>query len=156
LIRFSRALAVGQRGPVGPQADSSSGRISITVSHFAIGGVVVNHGVHVSGADSEKQTWLTESAPILTTPPIRLGNDADAEAGGFEGSAQNGHGETRMINVGIARNKDDIQLVPATLPRLFHRHRQRDSCRRGWLSGPFERFQTHALFFGGVDDGEIH
>ena len=46
---LSRALAIGERGTVGPSADLAVRRIGVVVAHLSIGSVVVDHRIHVAG-----------------------------------------------------------------------------------------------------------
>ena len=55
--------------------------------------------------------------------PIGLADDADSEARRFEHPAENRHREARVIDVGIAGHKDDVEFFPTALASLGHRHR---------------------------------
>ena len=57
--------------------------------------------------------------------PIGLRHHADPKPGRFEQAAQQGHGETRMVNVGIARDEHHIDRIPTPPVHLVGRHRQR-------------------------------
>ena len=114
LVRLAGALAVGQRAAVGAAADAPAGAVGIVVAHFAVGGVVVDHRIHVAGADGEEQPRLAEGAPRLARMPIGLAEDGDAEAFVFQQAAEQRHGETGMIDVGIAGDEDDVD---ASQPR---------------------------------------
>ena len=58
-------------------------------------------------------------------PPVGLADDAHAKPGRFQHAAQNRHREARMIDVGVAGDEHDVDLVPAASLCLVHRHRQR-------------------------------
>ena len=60
LVRFAGALAIGQRRAIGSQADAAAGRIGVVVADLAIGRVVIDHRVHVAGADREEQSRPAE------------------------------------------------------------------------------------------------
>jgi hypothetical protein len=45
--------------------------------------------------------------------PVRLADDADAEALRFEQPADQRHAEAGMVDVGVAGDEDDVALVPA-------------------------------------------
>lgn len=65
--------------------------------------------------------WLHE---VVFRAPVRLRDDADAEALGFQQAADDGHAEGRVIDVGITGDDDDVATVPAELIHLFPAHRQ--------------------------------
>ena len=109
-------LAVGNRRPVGPQADPAAGRIGVVVADLLVGRVVVDHAVHVAGTDAEKQPGRPELPPGLGTSPVGLAQDRDPIAGRLEHPAQDAHRESRMVDVGVARDEEDVDRVPP--PRL--------------------------------------
>ena len=49
--------------------------------------------------------------------PVRLGEDGDPETGCLENPAENGHGETGVIDISVAGDKDHVGSVP---PSLLH------------------------------------
>ena len=64
--------------------------------------------------------------------PIGLGDDADAEAAALEETADQRTAERRVIDVGVAADDQDVELVPAAGVHLRARGRQvRRSCRAG-------------------------
>ena len=118
-------LAVGQRGPVGPQADPAAGRIGVVVADFLVGGVVVDQRVHVAGADGEEQPRPAELPPRFAGVPVGLAEDGDAKAGRFQHAVQDRHGEAGMIDVGVAGDEDDVDAVPAARRHLGGGHRRK-------------------------------
>ena len=86
--RLARALAVGNRGAIGPQADPAAGRIGVVVADLLVGRVMVDHAVHVAGADAEEQPGPAELPPGVGTPPVGLAQDRDPKPGRFEHPAQ--------------------------------------------------------------------
>jgi hypothetical protein len=83
---------------------------------------VVDHRVHVARADPEEEPRAAEPPPIIDLLPIRLADDAHAESGGFEHAAQDCHREAGMVDVGVARDEDDVELVPAAAAGFGHGH----------------------------------
>ena len=77
--RLAGALAVGNRRAVGPQADLAAGRIGVVVAYFLVGRVMVDHAVHVAGADAEEQPGPAELPPGLGTSPVGLAQDRRPE-----------------------------------------------------------------------------
>ena len=86
---------------------------------------MVDHRVHVAGADGEEEPRPAESPPVVSGPPVRLGYDADPEAGRFEHPAEDRHGEARVVDVGVAGHEDDVGLAPATMSHFHHGHGER-------------------------------
>ena len=130
-IRLARALAVGERGAVGAQPNAPAGGVGIVVTHLPVGGVVVDHGIHVAGADGKEQTRGPEGAPRFGAPPIRLAQHPDAKAGALQHPGEDRHSEARVINVGIAGDEDDVDRLPPPRFHLRAAHRQR---QRIWRS----------------------
>ena len=79
-VRLAGPLAVGEGRPIGAAADATARTVGIVVADFAIGGVVVDHRVHVAGADGEEQPRPTERAPRFAAVPIGLAENGDAKA----------------------------------------------------------------------------
>ena len=68
----------------------------------------------VSGADAEEEARGTELFEVAEiAPPIRLGNDGDTQTLCLQSPSDYCRAERRMIHVGIAAEKDDIQVIPA-------------------------------------------
>ena len=116
--RLAGTLAVGDRGPVGPQADPAAGTVGVVVADLLVGRVVVDHAVHVAGADAEEQPRPAELPPGLGASPVGLAENRDPKPGRLQHPAQDPHRERRMIDVGVARDEDDVDIVPA--PARLH------------------------------------
>ena len=106
-------LAVGHGRAVGPQADPAAGAVGVVVADLLVGRVVVDHAVHVPGADAEEQARPAELPPGLGAPPVGLAEDRHPEPGRLQHPAEDPHRERRVIDVGVARDEDDVDLVPA-------------------------------------------
>ena len=90
------------------------------------------------GADGEEQSRPAKRLPSLAILPIGLADDAHPKAIGFEQPAQQGHGETRMVDIRVAGDEYDVDLIPAACQGFGLRHRQRrrgDGPRLGRLIG---------------------
>lgn len=85
---------------------------------------MVDHAVHIASADCEEETRSSEALPIVAGLPVGLADDADAVSGGFEDTTQDRHGKARVIDVGVAGHKHDIEFVPAASLGLGHGHGQ--------------------------------
>ena len=72
-----------------------SGRVGIVAAHAPVRGVAVHHRVHVAGGHAEEQVGPAERGEGLGAVPVRLGDDADAEALGLQHPADDRHAEAR-------------------------------------------------------------
>lgn len=61
--------------------------------------IVVNHGVHVAGADEKAQAWLAEHGDAGGIGPVGLTDDAHLVAVCVEYAADDGHAKARMVHV---------------------------------------------------------
>jgi len=64
--------------------------------------------------------------------PVGLRQDAHLEALGFQQSPDDGHAETRMVDIRIAGDDDDVAPLPAERRHLGSRRREEGS---GWRRG---------------------
>jgi len=122
--RFTHTLRINDHRAVRPLASLAAGRVRIVAADAAIRGVTVHHRIHVAGGDAEEQVGLAELFEVGGRAPVRLGDEADAEALRLEHAANDCHAETRMIDVGIAAHDDDVAAVPAERVHLLPRHGQ--------------------------------
>ena len=161
---LARALAIGNRGAIGPQADLAAGRIGVVVADLLVGRVMVDHAVHVAGADAEEQPGRPELPPGVGTPPVGLAQDRDAKPGRFEHPAQDPHRERRMVDVGIAGDEHDVNVVPPPrlhlgpagrqMRQLGHDHRQDRQHRRGHVGNRgWSRNKGRSLSASWVESG---
>ena len=100
-------------GIVGPKPRFAAGRIGVVAPEADVGRVVVDHRIHRPGRDAEEEprrTQLGEVAQVV--PPVGLRHDGHAVAFGFEQAADHCRAECRMVDVGVARKEDDVQLLP--------------------------------------------
>ena len=124
-IGFAGPLTVGQRGPVRPPPDAAVRAVGVVVADLAVGRVVIEHRVHVAGADGEAQPGPAEALPGPAGMPVGLAENGHAIALGLQQPAQQGHGEAGMIDVGVAADEDHVDGVPAAGPHFLRGHRQR-------------------------------
>ncbi|MNP27478.1 hypothetical protein D3C76_1203910 [compost metagenome] len=149
LVRLAAALAVDHAGAIRALAGQAARGIGVVGTDLLVGGVAVDHRVHVAGRDTEEQVRLAELHEVVFGLPVRLGNDAHAEALGFQQAADDGHAERRMVDVGIAGDDDDVAGIPAELIHLRPAHRQ--EWRRAETLGPELRIVEQRL--GGLHHG---
>ena len=121
---FFTALGVDQRGAVRAFARHVIRCVRIVMAQLTVGGITVDHRVHVAGGHAEEQVRFTQTHKVVFAVPVWLGDDPHAEALRFKHAAADGHTEARVVNVGIARDQNDIAAIPAQLVHLFPGHRQ--------------------------------
>ena len=98
----------------GAQVVATVGTVSVLGAKTASSGVFVHHGIHAPRGNAEPQAWTTEFLEIAEIAvPVGLRNDDHAQAFGFQYATDDSHAERGMIDVGIAREQDDIGLLPA-------------------------------------------
>ena len=69
---------------------------------------MAEHGVKAASADAAEQSRSAEAGDVFRRVPARLGNDADAVAVGFEQAAEERCAKGRVVDVGVARDEQDI------------------------------------------------
>ena len=146
-VGLARALRVDDHRAVGALAAVAAGRVGVVAAHPPVGGVAIDHRIHVAGGDAEEQARRAERAEGLGTVPVGLRDDADAQPLRLEHAADDRHAETRMIDVGIAGHDDDVALLPAERVHLRARHRQerrRPAVRTAAVRSGTERGQRDA------------
>src|SRR5580693_992562 len=107
----SRALRVDDHRAVGTPAALAARGIGIIAAYPLVGGVAIDHRIHVAGGDAKEQPRRTQGAEGLGAVPVRLRDDAHAQALRFEHAAHDGHAEARMIDIGVAGHDDDVALL---------------------------------------------
>ena len=108
LVGFLAALAVNQARAVRTFARHATRGVGVIGTDFLVGGVAVDHRVHVAGRDAEEQVRLAELHEVVFGLPVRLGNDPDAEALRLQQPADDRHAERRVVDVRITGDDDDV------------------------------------------------
>ena len=117
-------LRVDPDGIVGPKPRFAAGRIGVVAPEADVGRVVVDHRIHRPGGNAEEEprrAQLGEVAQVV--PPVGLRHDGHAVAFGFEQAADHCRAECRMVDVGVARKEDDVQLLPPACADFLYRGR---------------------------------
>ena len=91
----------------------AAGGIGVGVAAVLGHRIVVDHGVHVAGADEKAQARLTEHRDAGGVGPVGLADDAHFVAVRVEYAADDSHAKARMVHVGITADIDEVALVPA-------------------------------------------
>ena len=120
--RLAAALAVDGRRPVGPEPGAAARRVGVVAPRLPVRRVVVDHRVHVAGADAVEEPRPAQRAPRLDALPVGLGEDGDAVAQRLEPPPEDGHGERRVVDVGVAGDEHDVRRVDAARVELGAGH----------------------------------
>lgn len=113
LERLADEVAVDRDGSVGTAPLLATGGIGIGVAAVLGHRIVVDHGVHVAGADQKAQARLTEHRDAGGVGPVGLADDAHFVAVRVEDAADDGHTKAGVVHVGVAADVDKVALVPA-------------------------------------------
>ena len=114
-IELAQAVAVDDRRAFRPVAGLAARRIRVLMADLLGRRELVEQRIHVACRDEEAEPRLAEAVEILRTVPVRLRDDADLVAVLLEQAADDGRAEARMVDVGVARDEDEVELVPAAL-----------------------------------------
>ena len=106
-------VAVDRDGTVGAVSLLATGGIGVGVAAVLGHRIVVDHGVHVAGADEKAQARLAEHGDAGGVGPVGLADDAHLVAVRVEDAADDGHAKAGMVHVGVAADVDKVALVPA-------------------------------------------
>ena len=123
-IGFTQPLGIHDHASIGAPATLPAWRVRIIAAHPPIRGVAVDHGIHVAAGHSEEQARLAQGLEILGAAPVGLRDDANPKALRLQHAPDNGHTEARVIDIGVARDDDNVTLIPAESVHLGTGHRQ--------------------------------
>ena len=110
---FASTLCVNDDRTVRPLATFAVRRIGVVAAHATVRRIAVHHRVHVAGGDAEEQVRATKLRERIGTSPVRLSKNADPETLGFQQAPDERHAEAGVVDVGVARDKDDVAGIPA-------------------------------------------
>ena len=127
---LAAALAVDNGCPVGPLPAHVTRGIGVVTADLAVGGVAVDHGVHVARRHAPEQVGLAQRLEGLGALPVWLGNDAHPETLHFEHAPDHRHAKAGVVHIGIARDQHDVTTVPAQFVHLGPAHRQERRCTK--------------------------
>ena len=111
--RLADEIAIDRDGSVGPVAFLAARSIGVGVTTVLGHRIMVDHGVHVAGADQKAQARLAEHGNAGGVGPVGLADDAHLVAVCVEDAADDSHAKAGMIHVGVAADIDEVALVPA-------------------------------------------
>ncbi len=126
-VGFTAALRVDQHRTVGPFTCRCIRSIGIVGAYLAVGSVSVNHGIHIPRRDAEIEIGPAQHLERVSRHPFRLTDDADPETLRFEQAPYQGHAETRMVDISVAGDQNNVAAIPAERIHFGPRHRQNRS-----------------------------
>jgi len=120
--QFSFAVAankvrVGDAGPVRPPIVKTAGSKVVVFPELTGGGIIGHHRVYAAGTDRPEQFRLTQPGDVGVALQVRLTDDADAETVGDQPMSDDRTAVIGIVEVGVPRNKNDVQALPAS---FFH------------------------------------
>ena len=113
LKRLADEVAVDRDGTIGTAPLLATRGIGVGVAAVLGHRIVVDHGVHVAGADEKAQAWLAKHRDAGGVGPVGLTDNAHFVAVRVEDAADDGHTKARVVHVGVAADVDKVALVPA-------------------------------------------
>ena len=125
----SRQPGVDRHRPVGAPARLSSRSVGVVGPGPLVGRVVVDERVHRTRGDPHEQARTPQAKQVLRRVPARLGHDSHPEAPRLEHPADDRGPEGGVVHVGVARDEEDVDPVPASGGDLVWEHGQEPAGR---------------------------
>ena len=100
-------------GAVGALAAHPARGVGVVVAALFGGGVVGDHRVDVARVDEHGVARTAHRNEIGFIPEIGLGEDGDAEARVLEHARDDRRAEGGVVDVGVARDEQEIAVIPA-------------------------------------------
>ena len=92
---------------------TSIGAVSVFRTQATGSGVAIHHRVHISRRDAEEKAWAAEALEVaIVAVPRGLGHNANAKPFGFKQSSNDCCSKGRVVDIGIAGEKNDVGLCP--------------------------------------------
>ena len=107
------APGIPDQRPVGPEARFPPRGIGVLGTFSFCGGIVGNHGVHISRAHEKGKPGTPQGLIGSGMLPVRLGNNPYPETLGFQYPADQRRREGGVIRIGVPGNKDKIAGIPS-------------------------------------------
>lgn len=113
LKRLADEVTVDRDGTIGAVPLLATRGIGVGVAAVLGHRIVVDHGVHVAGADEKAQARLAEHRDAGGVGPVGLADNAYLVTVCIKDAADDGHAKAGMVHVGVAADVDEVALVPA-------------------------------------------
>ena len=125
LVKAADEIGVGDHRPVGAAVVLTAGSVIIGAAFLFVGGVIGDHRIDAAAGDPPEQYRLTQAGDIGIGSGIRLGNDPHPESGSFQHPANDRRTDERAVDITVAADQDDIQLIPTAGMHFFESGRQK-------------------------------
>jgi len=106
-------------GPIGAGPGAAARGVGVVVTLLAEGRVVGQHRVQGSCGHAREEPGPSHAQDILRRRPAGLGHDAGPQPPGHQQPPQQGRSEAGMVDVGVARDEQDVQGLPPQGPHLL-------------------------------------
>ena len=107
-------------GVLRPFVVASVGAVGVLGAEAAGGGVLIDHGVHGAGGDTEEIARASQLAEVaVVAVPVGLRHYGHAQAKALQQAPYDGHAKGGVVDIGIAAKEDDVELLPAALLHFF-------------------------------------
>ena len=126
-IGLAYPLRVHHHRPVGSAVGLGIGGIGVVRADLSIGGVAVDHRIHVARRHAKIEPWPAQRPESFSRCPVRLADDADPKSLRLQQPPYQCHAEAGVIDVGVAGDEDHIACIPAQCVHFGSRHRQEGS-----------------------------
>ena len=114
------------RGVIGTETRLPAGGVGVVAAEPLVGGVVVDHGVHIAGGYPEEEARCAEFPEVAEVVlPVGLRQDGHAQSFALEHAPDDRRPERWMIHVGISVHDDDIDIVPTQIVEFLFSNRQK-------------------------------
>ena len=121
-VSLTGSLAINRDSAIRSFAGHVTGGVSIVITTLSVGGVVIDHGIHVASSDSKEEVGFAQLSECVCAAPIGLRDNAHAKALTLKHSPNHSHTEARVVDVGITCHDDDVATVPAKRIHFGTRH----------------------------------
>lgn len=118
-ICFPNSIAIDNGSMVGTKTGFSSGGIKVGVPAFFCCSIMIDHRINISCRNQKAKPRFSECFKRITGVPVRLCNNADRVAVGFQNSGNNGRSKAGMIHIGIPYDIDKIQNINSSILHIF-------------------------------------
>ena len=112
-INLFQDVAINYRGVIRTETSLASWSVSVVGTKAFVSCIMVHHRVHAACRDAEKQPRLAEFPEVAqVVTPVGLRDDAYFVAFLFKCASDNRRPERWMVDVRVAADKHDVELVP--------------------------------------------
>ena len=117
---LSQDAGIDGGGIIGAETGLASSSVGVIAAQPFVGGVMVDHGVHVAGGNPEEKArspQLLEVAEVVL--PVGLRQNGHAQSFALEHTTDDRRTERRMVHVSVTVHDNDIHVVPTQIVELL-------------------------------------